>query len=124
MPMMLFKLAMFEAWVLGVFLASFRTERALVFEAGSMELLLLGFAFLFALHTATLGLFRIETVRSRRVNGIAAVVMTLAFAAATALEPSRDGQISLFWALGPMTLSLILARIAYFMRRDWAEEAE
>ena len=120
----LFKLAVFEAWVLGVFLASWRTERALDFMPESQELLLLGFAALFALHNATLGIFRIGNKRGQEVNAIALAVFAAAALWSWIETPEFDGRVTLFWALGPMALSLMLARAAWFWRQISERETE
>ena len=124
MPMILFKLAVFEAWVLGVFLASWRTERTLDFALGSQELLLLGFTLLFALHNATHGLFRIANRRGQDVNRIAIAIFAAVGLWAWLDTPAAADRVTLFWALGPMALSLVLARIAWFWTANGAGEAE
>ncbi len=120
----LFKLAVFEAWVLGVFLASWRTERTFDFVPGSQELLLLGFAALFALHNATLGIFRIGNRRGQEFNAIALAVFAAAALWSWIETPELDGRVTLFWALGPMGLSLMFARAAWFWRQISEREAE
>lgn len=122
--MILFKLAVFEAWVLGVFLASWRTERTLDFAFGSQELLLLGFALLFALHNATHGLFRIVNKRGQDVNRIAIAIFVAVGAWAWLDTSAAAERATLFWALGPMALSLVLARIAWFWSHGQATESD
>lgn len=122
--MFLFKLAVFEAWVLGVFAASWRTERALAFALDSRELLLLGFAVIFALHTGALGLFRIENRRQRELNGISLAIFAAVGLWVYFTGPELEDQATLFWALGPMALALVFARAAHFFRVDPTEERD